>query len=380
MRRIVPDNKIRILHVVGGMDRGGVETWLMHVLRHIDRARFSFDFLVHTTQPCAYDMEIRALKGNIFPCLKTSQPWRYVQNLKRIMLEHGPYDIVHSHVHHFSGLVLRQAQKAGVPIRIAHSHNDTAFKDNAAGFMRKTYLKLMAYWIRRHATSGIACSRHAAVSLFGRQWQEDRRWRVFYCGIDLKPFLETESKNSVRNELGIMPGAFVVGHVGSFSEAKNHRFLIEIFSEILKREPKAILLLIGDGPLRLKIEEQVAKMGISTKTIFAGARADVPRLMTGAMDIFVLPSLWEGLPLVLIESQAAQLPSVFSYEITDEVDIVLPLVHRISVRQPATAWADMVIKIAKKGRLAIDMSTPAMDHGPFNILFSCEKLRHMYEF
>src|SRR6476469_699947 len=132
---------IRILHVVGGMNRGGVETWLMHVLRNIDRDRFHMDFLVHTEQACSYDEEIRALGSRIIPCVgSNSKPWLYAQNFKHILHEYDTYEIIHSHVHHYSGHILRLAHKAGIPIRIAHSHLDSSPLEAKSGWLRRFYL------------------------------------------------------------------------------------------------------------------------------------------------------------------------------------------------------------------------------------------------
>jgi len=194
---------IRVLHVVGGMNRGGTETWLMHILRNTDREKFHMDFLVHTSERCAYDDEIRALGSKVIFCANPSRPLQYIRNLKRILKEHGPYDVVHSHLHHFSGLVLYAAHMAGISIRIAHSHNDTLIIDKRSKFARKIYLTLMKHLIRRHATCGLAASRPAAVALYGANWETDPRWRVLYCGIDLAPFRESICRAQVRTELGI---------------------------------------------------------------------------------------------------------------------------------------------------------------------------------
>jgi|SRR6266550_4819351 len=165
--------RIRILHIVGGMGRGGVETWLMHVLRHADRERFQMDFLVHTAQPCPYDEEVRALGGNIIPCLDPARPWSYARNFRRALAAQGRYDIVHSHVHNYSGYVLRLARRAGVPVRIAHSHLDSTPGDAAANARRRLYLALARRWIRRHATTGLAASGKAADALFGPAWRRE---------------------------------------------------------------------------------------------------------------------------------------------------------------------------------------------------------------
>ncbi|MGD0041301.1 MAG: glycosyltransferase, partial [Isosphaeraceae bacterium] len=213
---------IRILHVVGGMNRGGIETWLMHVLRHIDREMYRMDFLVHTARPCAYDTEIWDLGSRIIPCLHPSRPWWYARNFFRALHAFGPYDIVHSHVHHFSGLVLRLAHRAGVLMRIAHSHNDASPVDGRARLPRRLYLRLMERWIAHHATLGLAASPEAAASLYGPHWADDPNRRVLYCGIDLAPFRSLLDGAAVRREFGIPDGAYVVGHVGRFFPQKNH--------------------------------------------------------------------------------------------------------------------------------------------------------------
>lgn len=212
---------IRILHVVGSMTAGGVETWLMNVLRGIDRDLFQLDFLVHTNQPCFYDQEIRALGSKIIPCLNPSNPWQYSRNLSKILQQAGPYDVVHSHVHYFSGLVMRIAAKAGVPIRIAHSQNDTSTAEAAAGLARSGYLTLMNRWIDKYSTVGLACSELAAKDLFGSNWSQDDRYQVLLPGLDLTPFAQTVDRIALRSELGIGQDTLVIGHVGRFEHQKN---------------------------------------------------------------------------------------------------------------------------------------------------------------
>jgi len=374
------ENKpIRILQVVGGMNRGGVETWLMHVLRHIDRKKFQMDFLVHTTHPCAYDDEIRALGSKVIPCLYPRQPWIYARNFKRILRDYGPYDVVHSHVHHYSGYILRLAHKAGVPIRIAHSHNDTSSLQAKARFSRRMYLALTKRWIYRNATRGLACSQLAAIALFGNAWRIDPRWKILYYGVDFNLFKLRIDKSAVRAEFGIPDDAFVIGQVGRFAEQKNHCFLIDIAVEIARREPKMCLLLVGDGPLRPIIEHKAAKMGLTERVVFAGLRSDVPSLMLGAMDVFLLPSLYEGLPVVGIEAQAAGLPFILSDVITKEVDVVKPLVRRLSLEQPASAWAEAILA-ARDSPQAITQSDALaiIEQRPFNIQRSIKELENIY--
>ncbi|MEG4519582.1 MULTISPECIES: glycosyltransferase family 1 protein [unclassified Microcoleus] len=371
---------IRILHVVGGMNRGGIETWLMHVLRNIDRDRFQMDFLVHTTEPCAYDEEVRALGSRIIPCLDPFQPRLYDRNFQRLVREYGPYDIVHSHVHNFSGYVLRLAKQAGVPIRIAHSHNDTSSLETKAGLSRRLYIALTKWWIARYKTIGLAASRLAAVSLFGSDWARDPRCQILYCGVDLAPFRDGVDRFYIRSELGIPADAFVIGHVGRFEEQKNHLFLLEIAASIAQKQPNLRLLLAGDGSLRPQIQQKAIEMGLDKYVIFAGLRSDVPRLMLGAMDTFVLPSLYEGLGLVLIEAQAAGLPCVFSDVVPEEADVIKPLVQRLSLSQSPSTWAETILAApdTTSGFNQTD-ALASVENSPFNIAIGLKKLAEVYE-
>lgn len=350
---IAEQRSIRILQVVGAMNRAGTETWLMNVLRHIDRDRFQMDFLVHTTQPCAYDDEIRTLGGRIIPCFNQKQPWLYARNFKQILRDYGPYDIVHSHVHHFSGYILRLAQQAGVPVRIAHSHIDTSSMEARAVLYRRLYCNLMKRWIDRYATHGLGASRQAAADLFGSAWKNDLRWQVLYCGVNLTPFQDFVDSVAVRAEFNIPADAFVIGHVGRFEKQKNHIFLLDILVELARRDSKMHLFLVGKGSARSDIQKKVTQLGLSDRVIFAGSRPDVPRLMLGAMNVFLFPSLYEGLGLVLIEAQAAGLPCIFSNVVPEEADVVKPLVHRISLLQSASVWADAVMA-TKQNALTIN--------------------------
>jgi glycosyltransferase involved in cell wall biosynthesis len=371
---------IHILHVVSGMVRGGAETWLMHVLRHIDRDRLRMDFLVHTTDPCAYDEEIRALGSQIIPCpLHRWNLWSYATNFKQILHEYGPYDVVHSHLHHFSGYILRLARQAGVPCRIAHSHNDTSAQKAKTGLYRSLYYNITKRWISQNATMGLGCSYQATTDLFGSAWKTDPRWQVFYCGIDPTPFQQSVDAAVVRAEFKIPEDAFVIGHVGKFDQQKNHQFLVDIAVECVQREPKMRLLLVGDGLLRPEIEAKVQKVGLVDHVIFAGVRPDVPQLMGSVMDVFLLPSLHEGLPLVLLEAQAAGLPCLFSDVITEEVKVVKPLMRQLSLSKSASIWAEAILAMQQvKSENNQAKAIMQIQQSPFNIQAGCKELEKLY--
>ncbi|MCY7272598.1 MAG: glycosyltransferase family 1 protein [Phormidesmis sp. CAN_BIN44] len=368
---------MRILQVVGGMNRHGTETWLMNVLRSIDRTKFQMDFLVHTTEPQAYENEIRSLGSRVIPCLNPSKPWAYARNLKQI-LKQGSYDVVHSHIHYYSGFVLRLAHQAGVPLRIAQAHTVSRMGTHT-GVLRQAYCYLMKGLISSHATAGVAVSQRAAAAFFGLNWQTDSRWQVMHCGIDLLPFKTPIDTAVVRSELGISSNTFVIGHVGRFYEPKNHAFLVEIFSEIVKREPNACLLLVGEGPLREVIERKISQLGLSQQVIFAGLRADVHRLMLGAMDVFLFPSLYEGLGLVLIEAQAAGVSCIFSDVVPEEADVIQMLTQRLSLSQTPSEWAEAVLAMRKKSSIIVfPNASEELMQTEFNILNSLKNLDRLY--
>jgi glycosyltransferase involved in cell wall biosynthesis len=361
------------------MNRGGVETWLMHILRTIDRERFKIDFVVDTEQPCAYDDEIRALGSNIIPCVHPKRPWSYTARFMRILRERGPYQIVHSHEHHYSGYILWLAQRAGVPVRIAHSHLDTSQLDARAKGLRLAYLRLMRHLIARHATLGLGVSSQAAAALFGPRWETDRRWKLLWFGIDLSAFEAPVDRNATRAELGIPAGAFVIGHAGRFAGQKNHAFLLDIAAEVARRQPNMRLLLLGEGPLRPAVEQQAMRLGLQHQVVFAGARPDVPKIMRGAMDLAVFPSLYEGLPLVGLELQAAGIPALLSDVITTEMDVVPSLVHRMSLAEPAARWADEALAMRRAGPLiAQTRALSMMRASRFSIEHAVKALSEIY--
>lgn len=370
---------VRVLQFVGwGMLHGGIETWLMHVLRNIDRERFRIDFVVEAEGN--YDDEVRALGSKIIFTPHHRRPLAFKRNFEWIMRNHGPYDVVHSHYYFYSGYILQLARQSGVRIRVVHSHNDFTKYSSEQGIFWQGYYNLMRRWISWYSTNGLAVSREAAAAMFGPNWEADPRWQVFYCGIDLNPFRIPYDPVAVRTELGIPADTFVVGHVGRFFDQKNHTFLVDIAAELIKREPKARFLLIGDGPLRPGIEQRVIQAGIADKCIFAGRRNDVARLMLGAMDAFVLPSLFEGLPLVGMEVQAAGLPFVMSDTITEEVDIVKPLIQRLPLSRAASVWAETILATRRNIIPSITQREAmiAVERSKFSIGSSVRELEKIY--
>lgn len=332
--------QIRVLHVVTYMGRGGLETMLMNYYRKIDRKKIQFDFLVHRDFEADYDEEIRQLGGRIYRMNRLNPVSRdYLNQLNTFFKDHPEYRIVHSHLDCMAGIPLKYAKKNGVPVRIAHAHNSNQTKD-------KKYLLKLLYKriIPKYATDFYACSEAAGKWMFG-----SREFLILNNAIDSQKYsYNPEKARRVRDALKISKNMLVVGHVGRFHPPKNHEMIVKIFSEVLKRVSDAKLLLVGDGYLQHTVWDQVAALGIQDHVIFTGVRSDVCDLMQ-AMDIFLFPSLYEGLPVSIIEAQTAGLPCIISDKVPLECKKT-DLVQQLNLSESFGTWADTVISAAKQNK------------------------------
>lgn len=333
----------KVLHVIGRLNTGGVEMLLMNLARSSNRAEFPMEICVTnpSLEPGSLEREFQHLGGVIHRC-----PWE--NNLLtfsrrfRELLRRGNYDVLHSHIHLFSGYLLRLAALEGIPGRIAHSHT----VEPAQTFKRKIYTALMRKWISDYATLGVACSDPAGQDLFGDEWSHDPRWRILWGGIDLSPFL-TRDRDGVRRELGLSDQQLAVAHVGRIAPVKNHHFLIEIASVLRRLRPDFRMFLIGDGPLRNEIETQIDQLGLAGHVTMLGMRSDIARLLP-AFDLFVMPSLFEGFGISFIEAQAAGLPSLLSTAITAEAGVFEGMSKHLELSAGPVAWAEACLAMAAR--------------------------------
>ena len=262
---------------------------------------------------------------------------KYIQALDQFFAAHAHYRIVHAHMDKMSGFVLRAAKKAGIPIRIAHSHNTSSEGDLAA----KAYKWMAGTYIASCATHFLACSTKAAQWLFA---SKGSRAVVIKNGIETEQFAYSPAlRSQVRQELHLADDAYVIGHVGRFFHQKNHAFLLELFARLHQERPEAVLVLAGDGPLREEMEKKVENLHLKKKVKFLGVRSDISRLLQG-FDMFVFPSLHEGLPVTLVEAQGAGLPCLISDTITPEVDLGIQLVDRLPLNDQM-AWINQIKRI-----------------------------------
>jgi glycosyltransferase involved in cell wall biosynthesis len=320
------------------MNRGGLETMLMNYYRQINRGKIQFDFLVHRSEKGHYDREIEELGGKIYrmPSIKPGNYQQYFKLLDEFFEIHKEYRVVHSHINENSSFVLRAAKKVGIPCRIAHSHLSDLGLDLKLPF--RLYAR---YFMKDHPNYYFACSKNAGKWLFGKKQIKLNDVMVLNNAVNAKDFkFNIKIRNKIRAELGLKD-EIVIGHIGRFNKQKNHEFLIEIFNAIHKKKTNAILLLIGDGHLRATIERKVETLGLSSHVRILGVRSDIPELMQ-AMDLFLFPSLFEGLPVVLVEAQAAGLKCIVSDTITKESDIT-GRVDFISLNQTPEYWASLIL-------------------------------------
>lgn len=320
------------------MNRGGLETMLMNYYRQMDRNKIQFDFMVHRPERGHYDDEIEILGGRIFqmPPIRPGNYRTYFKLLKEFFANHSEYRVVHSHINENSGFVLKAAKKAGVPGRIAHSHLSDLKIDYKIPF--RLYAR---FYMQNNPNKLFACSKNAGRWLFGQKRVNSEELLVLNNAVNTQEFTFRESiRRKIREDLGLQ-NKLVIGHVGRFNEQKNHNFLIEIFNILSQERSDAVLILIGDGDLKDQIEKKVESLCLSERVKFLGIRSDISNLMQ-AMDLFLFPSLYEGLPVVLVEAQAAGLKCVVSNTITQESDITGG-VDFISLKKTPEEWASKIL-------------------------------------
>lgn len=338
---------IRVLHVIGIMNRGGAETMIMNLYRNIDRAKVQFDFVENSSEPAAFDDEIRSLGGRIYRCPRYNgkNHVAYTKWWHNFFKAHaGTYPIVHGHLGSTAAIYLSIAKKHGA-YAIAHSHNTDAVR-SLQGYV----YKLFSYPTRFVADHFFACSPEAARDRFGdKVAQNTGMCQVLKNAIDTKTFkFSRDTRASVRAELGIGSDAVVIGHIGRFAAQKNHGFLVDVFRAIHDKEPKSVLLLVGDGELRPAMEQRIAEYGLTDCVVFTGVQSDVSRFYQ-AMNVFVFPSIYEGLGIVAIEAQASGLPCCVADTLPNEV-AVTELVQFRPLEDGADQWAEWGLSRATETR------------------------------
>lgn len=335
----IASDKIKILQVIGNMNRGGAETFLMNVLRNINREKFEFVFLCYKSDRCDYEKEIYDLGGRIVWIEQPSQ-YRIIRNVNNIIkvIKDEKIDVVHAHTYYNSCYAIIAAKMCKIRMRITHSHNTKSDVD--VPIIKRMYFKISKYIINKFSTDKYACGEEAGKALFYGEF------KIIENGIEIEKFVYSEKTAlEKRKEQNISEDATVIGHVGRFDKVKNHSFLIDIFCEFLKLNSNSILLLVGDGVLKNAMIEKTRKLGIKNKVIFLGIRSDVNELYN-VMDLFVFPSIFEGLPVTLIEAQTNGLRALISKSISEDANIT-GTIEFIDLKEDKSKWANKIYEASQ---------------------------------
>tara|TARA_R110002049_G_C9177314_1_gene562974 strand:+ start:11853 stop:12959 length:1107 start_codon:yes stop_codon:yes gene_type:complete len=331
------------------MNHGGAENMIMNYYRHVDRTKIQFDFLLHRKEKGTFDDEIKSLGGKIYYMenLSIKKISAYIKSLDTFFKKHHEFKIVHSHLNAYSVFVLRAAKKNRVPIRIAHSHtslyninlNPFSKERNSLNFIVKFLSQnILKHKITTYSNCYFSCGEKAGNWLFGKK--NASKVKIINNAINSDAFIYDKDKSlEIKKQLQV-EGTLVIGHIGNFVPEKNHLFLLKVYQELKKMDANTSLVLVGD--LRInELEKLIDKKNISDDIKVLGTRNDIPEILQ-SIDIFLFPSINEGLPVTLIEAQAAGIKTIASEEITKEVKIT-HLIDYISLHQPPKFWAEQIL-------------------------------------
>lgn len=339
---------IRVLQYIGSLEMGGSQAFVMEIYRKIDKNKIQFDFITFPGERGVYYDEIRSLGGKIYECpkLRGYNIFSFLRWWSCFFKSHSEYRILHGHIRSTASLYMSVAKKYGVKC-IAHSHSSS----NGHG-IKALVKNILQYPLRYIADYLFACSDKAGIWLYGEKAFNGPKYGFIPNCIDIDSFrFSLDKRNDLRESYHISPDTFLIGHVGRFHEAKNHDFIIDVFNEVLKLKNDSKLILIGDGDNKAHIEEKVKEYGICDKVIFAGTHKDLSAYYS-AMDLFLFPSLWEGLPISVVEAEASGVYILISNTVTDVVCLNHKL-RRCSLKRSAVFWAKAALLLGKLKRSKI---------------------------
>lgn len=360
---------MRILHVIGSLDRGGSQMMILNLYEQLDRTHIQFDFVVNAGPVYLLEEKVTSLGGTIYRCprYKGYNHFVYVNWWKKFFKEHPEYKIIHGHVRSTAAIYLQIAKSFGRKT-ISHSHSTQNTKGLPA-----LVKAILQFPIRFTADYFFACSQPAGEWLFGKKITKQSNFFIVPNAINTAAFAYHPAlRQKMRHELNL-ENNFVVGHVGRLDVPKNHAFLLNIFAQIYKQNPQARLLLIGDGPLKQPLVRQARQLHIDQAVLFCGNQPATNYYQ--AMDVFVFPSLYEGLGIALIEAQTAGLPCVISSNLPPEADLQCGLITRIRLAQPAAFWAQKIQAAAGYPRQS---QQPCAQHRGYDIIRTARWLQNFY--
>ena len=361
----------RVLQIIAELGNGGVESMIMNIYRNIDRNKVQFDFIAHNENN-KYLKEIEDLGGRIFFIEPMSKIGiiKYSKNLYKILIENKDIKVVHAHILLQNAIILTVARMAKVKTRISHSHLTSMHS-----LKSKLVSPILKLLISINATEKIACGIDAGKLLYGKN-----KFKVLNNAIELEKFTNVEtSKSKFKEENNIDESTILIGHVGRFVTQKNHKFIINLAKSLkMNYGLKTKIFLVGDGPMLEFFKEEVDNNSLNDIVTFLGARNDINELLHN-FDVFILPSLFEGLPVILVESQAAGLPSVISSTITNEVDLGINLIKSISLEEDMEIWVKSIIEQSKIDLPSKEEIIEAFKERKYDIKSSLESVYRLYD-
>lgn len=352
----------RLLCILSSMNAGGAETFLMKIYRSIDRSKYQFDFCINVKNECFYEKEIIALGGKIYRIPSKTQSLRQFKKRLTEIIKNKQYKYVLRITASAMGFMdLKIAKKSGSLICSARSSNS-----NVGNSLKLKFAHLIGRILySKYVDVRIAPADLAAQYTFGKKLYKKGKVYILHNAIDLDVYkFDEQVRKNIRNEFSIADNIKIVGHVGRFSEQKNHLFLLDIFYKIHCENPNTVLMLVGKGGLEGQIKNKVAELKLDKSVIFTGVRSDVPALLS-AMDVFVFPSFYEGMPNTVIEAQATGLPCIVSDTITREANVT-GLVYYLSLRDPVK-WAEETLRINNKNRVSMKKIMTEKGYGIENV-------------
>lgn len=358
---------IRVLHVIGKMDRAGAETMLMNLYRNMDHSVIQFDFITFTEQEGDYDAEITELGGKIIPIL-ASNPIKRMLKLHKFLRQNPEYKIVHAHTLLSNAFHLLAAKGAGVKHRISHSHNTSNGKSSIIKNMYEKWALITNNILANHK---IACGQQAAEYLFGTS---KGVW-ILPNAVDIKKMMTVASRSRDYISQEFKDNDVKILQIGRLIEVKNHQFSIQVAEALKKRGIDFTIYFVGQGPLENALKKQVKKRNLEDKIVFLGLRTDITELMASA-DYMIMPSFHEGFPVVLVESQAVGLTSIVSNRISSEVDLKLGLVEFLPINT-IEVWVDRLLENNVQGFRESEIISTLQSNG-FDVCSNAYNLSKIY--
>lgn len=362
---------IRIAQIIGNANAGGVESVIMNLYKNIDTSRYQFDFFVQQTCPIISEENILPRGGKIVYIPPVKKIFKYQKELTRLFKE-GNYQIVHSNMNTLSVFTLKAAKKAGVPIRIAHSHSTSSKKE----FVRNVAKSILKLFSKKYATHFFACSEKAGRYQFGNKAFDQGKVIIINNSIDTSRFMfNLNSRNEIRKQFDIPSDTLLIGHVGRMVTVKNHSYLLDVFKHVKEKHENSKLLLVGYGPLKEDIQNKAKALNIEKDVIFAGVFKDTSKFYS-AFDVFCLPSLYEGLPVVAVEAECNGVITYISSAATRETKII-DKCEFLSIEESPSVWAERIIN----ANLDYDRKpySKVLEESKFNIKKSTNTLMDLYD-